>query len=558
MTKATDYVAKARAYADGVLDGSVPACRTVVQACERWRRDLGRADIWLDVKDANRFCRFAETLKHFKGALAGQQLRLEPWQCFVFVNIFGWKRKDTGCRRFIYADVLVPRKNGKTMMASAVALFLLFMDREPGAEVYAAAVDKAQARLCFDGSRELLKGSIVQDLAKVYQAEIRYPAGAGTYKPLSKDTKNKDGLNPHGAICDERHAWPTNEIFDLIKTGIGARRQPLIFSISTAGMDTSLPYYADIQVLRDVLAGVKEKDNHFALLYIPDPEDRYDDPLTWRKVNPNLGVSLGLPYMEAECAEAKLKGGTTLAAFCVKNLNMWVDAPDVWIADDDVVANAGPVDPSALVGRECYVGIDMASKTDIAAVAFWFPSERICRWRYYVPEAKVAEMEDRVDYRLWASQGWLTVAPGKVIDEDWFLADVLRELDKYAVRAIAYDPWGMWNILGKFGRYADVLMEYRQDIRYMSVPTKWLQGEVLRHTLNFGDDPVIRWMFRNVVVYIDPNANVKLDKARSRNKIDGVVALVDAIGAWLNKTAEGTPTAYEDHELRILPSRYGN
>ena len=554
MRNAGDYVAKAHAYADGVLDGSVPSCLTVRQACERWRADLLRADIWLDGKAANRVCRFAETLRHFKGALAGQRLRLEPWQCFVLVNVFGWKRKDTGCRRFTYADVLVPRKNGKTMIASAIGLYLLFMDGEAGAEVYAAAVDKAQARLCFDGSVQLLKGSIVQDLAKVYQAEIRYPGGAGTYKPLSKDTKNKDGLNPHGAICDERHAWQTNEIFDLIKTGIGARRQPLVFSISTAGMDTSLPYYTDIQVLRDVLAGVKEKDNHFALLYIPDEGDRYDDPLTWRKVNPNLGVSLSEAYMEAECAEAKLKGGTTLNAFCVKNLNMWTDAPDVWIADDDVMCNGNGerLRLDALEGQECYVGIDLASKADLSAVALWFPALRCVRWLYYVPEAKVAEMEDRVDYRLWAEQGWLRVGPGKVLDEEWFLSDLLRELDRYQVRCIAFDPWGMWNLKTRFGRYEDVLMEYQQGIRYMSVPTKWVEEHVLRHEFDFGGDPVIRWMFRNVVVYVDPNANIKLDKARSRNKIDGVVALVDAVGGWLNLTSGKTGEIYMGQSLRVL------
>ena len=551
MTK-SDYVARARAYAQRVISGELLSCHLIVLMCMRWERDLQRDDIYMDEKAASRACRFMETLRHFKGLLAGQHLKLEDWQVFALVNIFGWKLASTRRRRFRYADILVPRKNGKTMLASGVALYMLFMDEEAGPEVYAAAVDREQAKLCFDGSKELLKGSMLQDVAKVRLGEIRFPDRAGVYKPLTKETKNKDGLNPHAAICDERYAWATNEIYDLIKTGMGARTQPLIFSISTAGMDTSLPYYADVQVLRDVLLGLKEKDNHFIMLYIPDEGDRYDDPDTWRKVNPNLGVSVSEEYMAAECAEAKMKGGSTLAAFCVKNLNMWVDAPTVWIPDNDVAANNADFDKSRLVGAECWVGIDFSRKTDITAVCFWFPGFKVARWLFFVPEAKIAETEDRVDYRKWQGQGWIEATPGNVIDEDWFVSRLLQEMDGYKVLGIAYDPWGMWNVLGKFGRYEDKLIDYQQSIRYMSVPTKWMESAVLRHELNFLDNPVIRWMFKNVVVYTDPNANIKLDKSRSRNKIDGVVALVDAIGGWLTKTSGKTGEAYVDHDLRVI------
>ena len=548
----SDFVSRARAYSRRVLSGEIPSCQLIVLMCQRWERDLQRDDIYLDVRAANRACRFMETLKHFKGVLARQPLRLEDWQVFALVNIFGWKLTSTRRRRFRYADILVPRKNGKSMMASGIALLMLFMDDEPGAEVYAAAVDREQAKICFEGSKELLKGSIIEDDAKVLRGEIRYPELAGVYKPLTKETKNKDGLNPHAAICDERHAWATNEIYDLIKTGMGARTQPLIFSISTAGMDTSLPYYADVQVLRDVLLGLKEKDNHFIMLYIPDEGDRYDDPDTWAKVNPNLGVSVSRENMEAECAEAKMKGGSTLAAFCVKNLNMWVDAPTVWIPDDDVQKNNAQFDQDKLPGQECWVGIDYASKTDIVAVALWFPTTKVVRFLFIVPEAKIAQLEDRVDYRRWVEEGWMESTPGSVIDEDWFVQRCIREFDKYNVRGVAYDPWGMWNVVGKFGRYESKLIEYQQSIRYMSVPTKWMESAVLRGELNFLDCPVIRWMFKNVVIYVDPNANIKLDKARSRNKIDGVVALVDALGGWLTKTSGKTGEIYKDHTLRTV------
>lgn len=540
-------------YVADVISGRLPSCNMVVLACQRYLDDWKRDDLYFDWSVVERFCAFADRLKHFKGEFAGQYIKLEPWQIFIAANIFGWKRKDTGRRRYTYADVFVPRKNGKTTYAAIISLFCLLLDGEAGAEVYAAAVDREQAKICFEASKELVRNSMFERLVKLYNSSIVYPKAASSYKPLSKDSKNKDGLNPSCAVCDERHAWQTNEIYEVLKTGIGARSQPLIFSISTAGTDTSLPYYSDIQVLKDVMLGIKEKDNHFIMLYCPDEGDAWDDPMTWHKVNPNYGISLSPSYMENEYLEAKMRGGTTLAAFCTKNLNMWVDAPTVWISDDTVKDNNHDLDESLLLGEECYVGIDLASKTDLTCASFFFPKYKAFKCLFIVPEAKVIEHDDRVDYRLWAEQGWLTVAPGKVIDEEWYMTRLMQELDKYDIRCIAYDPWGMWNIIQKFGRYQEVLMEYQQSIRYMSVPTKWYESAMLKSELNLMHNPILRWNMKNVVIYIDPNANIKLDKAKSRNKIDGVVACVDAVGGWLNLTSGKTGEIYVSHTLRTVP-----
>ena len=297
---------------------------------------------------------------------------------------------------------------------------------------------------------------------------------------------------------------------------------------------------------------MREKDNHFLLLFCPDEGDRWDDPATWAKVNPNLGISVSVDYMRSECDEARLRGGTYLFAFQTKNLNMWVDAPEVWISDDDVAACSAPIDMAALRGQPCYVGVDMASKSDITATAFFFPRQMAALFLFCLPEEKIRERTDLVDYRAWRERGWITTFPGKTLDEDWWLSTVMDRMADYDIKAICYDPWGMWDLKGRFGRYQDKLMEYRQDIRYMSVPTKRLEADVLRHAITFGDNPVIRWMFRNVVVYTDPNANIKLDKARSRNKIDGVVALVDAIGGWLNQEGQRKKVLYSSHSLRTV------
>ena len=225
------YLARVDRYAAGVLSGAVPSCRMLRAACQRYEDDKRRDDLYFDTSKFLRFVRCAQTLKHFKGEFAGKSIRLEDWQLFVAANIFGWYRTATKRRRYQYADVYVPRKNGKTTFAAIIALYMLLFDGEPAAEVYAAAVDREQANICFDTAKELLRNSDLTTLVDIYRGSIVRSQTASAFKPLTKDTKNKDGLNPQAAICDERHAWKTNEIYDVIKTGIGSRRQPLVFSI---------------------------------------------------------------------------------------------------------------------------------------------------------------------------------------------------------------------------------------------------------------------------------------------------------------------------------------
>jgi len=554
MMKENDIV-RLNAFVSGVLSGEIICCKMVRLAVDRWIADCSRSDLRFDESEYLRFCKFSRLFKHYKGELAGQFFEPEDWQLFVFANCIGLKRSD-GRRKYRLADIYLPRKNGKTFVASIFALWFFLTDREAGPEVYTAALDKEQAKLCYDAARILLEQSDLSEFVDIKPSRnvMEGKKNHGVMKPLSKDTKNKDGLNIHAAVCDERHAWPNTEMLDVIKTGMGARTQPFVLSISTAGIDTSNPYFTDIETYKDELMGVRKmEDDHFFMLYCPDEEDDWEDERTWKKVNPNLGVSLSWDYMRATYNEAVIRGGTYEVSFKTKNLNMWVNAPDVWIDDEHIQACSKAYDFSQLEGEECYVGIDLARKTDICAAAFWFPRQRVVKYLFVVPEAKIQELKDRVDYRLWQSEGWVVAAPGNVLDEDWYVGLLVRTMNHYDVRVIAYDPWGMWNILPKFGSaYESRLMEYKQDIRYMSVPTKWLESEVMMHKINFCQNPVIRWMFRNVAVYRDPNDNIKLDKKRSRDKIDGVVATVDAIGGWLNKTSGKSGEVYADHGLRIV------
>ena len=542
-------------YVTGILDGSRPSCRYIKLACQRWLDDLKRADLYFDSAIYLKICRFSRQFKHYKGPLAGQFFEPEDWQLFVFANIIGLKRSESGRRKYRLGDLYLPRKNGKTFLSAIFALWFLMMDGEAGAEVYMAALDQEQAKLCYDAAITLGRGSIFGKLLKIYNSRLKTecPQVNGVMKPLSKDTQNKDGLNIHAAICDERHAWPSTEMLDVIKTGMGARPQPFILSISTAGVDVSNPYFSDVEAYKSEMTGAMPlEDDHFFMLYCPDEGDRWEDEETWIKTNPNLGVSLSWDYMRSTFNEAQVRGGSYIVSFKTKNLNLWVDAPKVWLPDEDIALCNRPFDEGDLAGEECYVGIDLASKNDICATALFFPKYMYVKFLFVLPEGKISERSDRVDYRKWMEEGWIVSCPGRVLDEGWYIATLFDQLRRYDVRCIAYDPWGMWDLKHQFSRYEDELMEYAQDIRHMSVPTKRLESEVLKHRMNFGGNPVLRWMMRNVVVYIDPNANVKLDKAKSRNKIDGVVALVDAIGGWLTRTNGRGGDMYDDHDLRTI------
>ncbi len=552
---------KVHEYARQVRSGELPSCIMIRKAVERWYSDLSREDLIFDRAAFYRVVRFSSMLKHYKGEFAGQAIQWESWQLFCLANIFGLKIRATKRRKYTYADVYVPRKNGKTTFAAVIALYMLIFDGESAAEVYAAAVDKAQAKICFDASAELIKGVPELDgYVRIFRkGSIVVEETASAYKPLSKETKNKDGLNIHCGICDERHAWKTNEIYEVLKTGMGARTQPLIFSISTAGTDMSYPYFEDLSVYREMMLGIREMaDNHFLMLYEPDEGDDWRDPLTWQKVNPNYGVSLSKQYMEAECREAIDRGGSIRAAFLTKNLNQWVDAPKAWLKDEVVASNNAPFDQQLLIGQECYVGLDLAATKDITATAIFFPAFNVFKYLFVVPASKLEDdggRQDIVDYRRWVEQGWLTVCPGQVLSQDWFLEYLMKALAPYKVKKIALDPWNAWELKAKLStRYnEDDVVTYEQTMKYMYPPTKKLDEWMTEGKVNLLDNPVIRWMFGNVVLYYDPgNLNYRPSKGQSKKKIDGVVASIDALGTFLSEGTKPTGQIYKTHSLRTV------
>lgn len=556
-----DYRSRFRNYVKSVSSGKRICCEFERLAVERHLRDLKNPKFYFDEVAGLRFCNFFKLLVHFKGELAGTEIVLDHWEIFVTMCVFGWKVRKTGYRRFRYADVIIPRKNGKSTFAAGLALACMMIDHEMGAEIYSAGTDRDQASVVWGTAKEIAeKSPAIKQFLWLGKKAIVMESTVSSFKPLSRELKNKDGSNPHMAVCDERHAWTSNEMFEVLKSGLGARRQALIFTITTAGRDVTVPYFAQMEFLADILRGKVEQDNQFVMIFAPDEGDDWRDPETWRKVNPGIGTALSLDYLRDECAEAVKKGGTIEANFKTKNLNMWVNAPDIWISDDKVKACSYGTDPASLVGQRCYAGLDIASHVDINALALFFPAlpHRPVLMHYWLPEAKIddPDRKDVVDYRRWADMGLIHSMPGAVLDTDQMSADIVDILHQYDIQNLAFDPFkayhGIIQNLQKAG-LGDILDEFSQGIKTMSEPTKKVESLVVGAEVDLMGDPVIRWMFGNVVLYQDPNDNIKVHKGKSRNKIDGVVALINAVGGWMSKEADDIGRIiYANHELRTL------
>lgn len=525
-------------YIDAVLSGRIVACEYVKAACRRHLTDLrdgpGRG-LRFSAKKAMRAIRFYGFLKHSKGEWAGQTVRLEGWQMFVQAMVFGWLRED-GLRRFRTAYLEVARKNGKTTMLSGDGLYLLVADHEAGAEVYTAATKFDQARIMHSEATRMVKKS--PDLLKrikVYKNNLHIEGTASKYEPLGQDSDTLDGLNVHGALVDEVHAHKSRDLWDVLETGMGSRRQPLMFGISTAGYNRQTLCYHLHDYTRKVLLGIFQDDSFFGIIFGLDEGDDWEDERNWIKANPNLGVSKKLDRMRVMAHKAK-NMPSALNAFLRLDLNVWTQAASRWVPREHWDACALAVDPEALRGRPCYGGLDLSTNTDLAALALVFPPLKDgdvfeVLMRFWVPEDAIAERskKDRVPYTQWEKEGHIVATPGNVVDIAWIIEDIKRFRSDFDFRELAFDRWGSTKIQGDIGNLdptGKFLVAFGQGYGSMAPAMKDLERCILKHQLAHGGNPVLTWCADNLVVTQDAAGNMKPDKDKSTERIDGMVALV--------------------------------
>lgn len=524
-------------YAKEVVAGNIPANELVILACKRHLNDLKKSKTKafpykFDVDLANRYLDFFNLLKHSKGELAGQPIHLELWQCFRIGSVFGWVHKETGLRRFFEAYHQVPRKNGKSTEAAGVGVELLTIDGEQGAEVYSAATKKDQARIIFDEAKRMVNASShIKRHINIYQTNMSMPMSNSKFEPLSSDANSLDGLNIHGGIIDELHAHKTRDVYDVLVTATGARKQPLIWIVTTAGFNTNGICYEKYEYSVKVLKGVIEDDRFFCYIAQADENDDPFDENTWIKANPNIGVSCSLEDLRTKAKQAK-EIPAALTNFMVKHLNMWVNAETAWMNmqkyKECEEANSD-FDISQLEGERCFCGVDLSATTDITSVNLEFPlHDGRYAWinHCFLPEDGILEKErrDKVPYTAWAREGYITLTPGPTIDYEWIQSYIMEMSKKYQIQEIDYDPWNSTQFANNLMNEGFECVEIRQGFKTLSEPIKDVEKLILEKRLITFNNPVLRFAISNAVPSLDPAGNIKLDKSKASKRIDPIIA----------------------------------
>jgi phage terminase large subunit-like protein len=543
---------EATEYAENVVWGLLVTGTPEMLACRRHLEDLARQGEegfpWVfDEERAARIYRwFEKNCRHVEGPMSGQFIELLPFQKFDLGVIFGWVHKDTGLRRFQKAYIQEARKNAKTTILSGVALYLMVGDREESPRVYCAAVDKGQARILYEASMAMARKS--PDISKrlrVRDYKISHITRGGQLSALSKDTKNKDGLNPSGAIIDEYHAHPTSEIYDLLWSAWGQRAQALMTIITTAGFDVESPCHREYEYCKSILRRELENDRYFVVIRELDPEDDENDPKVWIKANPlRAATPEGVQKLREQWDEAMTsRDPSKIRNWRVKNLNVWVHGSDASYMGDYLKAwddyGVSREDFAKLTrDRVCLVGIDLSKRIDLTGAGFVFELDdgrfAICAQGFMPTETVQKHVQtDKKEYREWIRDGWVTATDGAVTDYRMIQAFIQdKELENgWKVHEICFDPYNATHFASSLADDGYTCIEIRQGVQTLSEPTKLLRELMADGKIVHDGSPVLKWCVGNAVQIQDSNENIKISKkyANDTKRIDLLAAVINAL-----------------------------
>lgn len=482
-------------------------------------------------------------LRHSKGEWSGMPIIIEPWQAWIIATVFGWKNEDTGTRRFKTVYEEVARKNGKTTKLAGIGCYGLTKDDEGGAEIYTAATKRDQAKILFEEASRMVKQSRpLRRRLDVQQHRIINPLNFGKFEPLSSDGNTMDGLNPHFALVDELHAHKTPEVWDVLKSAFGARIQPLLWAITTAGFNKNGICYEVRDYAVKVLNGLIDDDSFFSVIYTIDDGDDWQDETVWHKSNPNLGVSVKLDYLRDQAKQAAVMP-TAKVNFLTKHLNVWVTGDSLWCNVERWKQCAAQYDITGAV--EVYLGIDLSTVSDITSIG-GIAIMQDGQWRafgkHYLPEETVHNaIRKTAPYMAWADSGHLTLTPGNVIDYEWIKNDVRHFLKTLPVREIAFDRWNSSQLVNDLMDEGAPMVAFGQGYASMNAPMKELERRYLTGEIQHSDDPVLNFAMSNVVADQDPAGNIKPAKNKSSEKIDPAVALIMAVGRAMVHESDAEP-----------------
>tara|TARA_R110002051_G_scaffold280089_1_gene341624 strand:+ start:726 stop:2270 length:1545 start_codon:yes stop_codon:yes gene_type:complete len=508
-----------------------------------------------DKQAAEKAISFIETfITHTKGELSGKPLLLENWQKEIVGNIFGWKDKKTNLRKYRTVFIEVPRKNGKTTLCAAIGIYMLFADSERGAEIYAAAGDRNQAGIVF----EIAKGMILQSpelssRGKVFRNSITNESKGNFFQAISSDSKTKHGFNASCIIFDEIHTQPNRELWDVLTTSTGARREPLTIAITTAGYDRQSICYEVYSYAKKVRDGVIEDDSFYPVIYEADMDDDITSEEVWKKANPNYGVSLRKDYMQRESKRA-VDLPSYQNTFKRLMLNIWTESQTKWIGHDEWMGCYQDFDYSTLDGMECWGGLDLASTRDLSAFVLLFnvDGKFIVQPHIFIPKENAKKRSDRdgVNYMEWLRDGHIYGTDGDVQDYNFIRAKINELSKKYRIQSIAYDRWNASQLVIDLQNDGANMDPFGQGFVSMSMPTKALEVEILAKNIIHNNNPCMNWCLSNVTIQEDPAGNLKPNKAKSTERIDPIVALIIALGE--HYSADDGTSVYDKRDLLIL------
>lgn len=579
-----DYAAIATQYARDVVDGRILACKWVKLACSRHLKNLeqdaaGWRYTWnpllitpegKEYRPADRVCLLGEMLPHIKGdwAARGELIELQPWDIFVFASIFGWIDRETKKRRFRTADLFVPRKNAKSTKGAIIGLYMLAADGEHGAEVYSGATSEDQAKEVFTPAR------LMTDRTPEFRKRFGIVTRATSVSIGETNSKFEpvigrpgDGASPSCAIVDEYHEHATEELYDTMKTGMGARSQPLMLVLTTSGDDVSGPCYAHQVELQQILEGVIEDEQRFGIIFTIDDGDDWTTEEALIKANPNYGVSVDAEFLLTQQRDA-IRDTRKQATFQTKHLNIWINSSSPWLNMHDWKRNADPALKLKHFARErAYGGVDLANTTDIAGCCTCF--KRLIGgvehfyyfWRHYLPEDTIQAPENK-HYQAWQRAGLLIATDGSMIDQKRIETDLLADRDRFQMEELAIDNWGAAGFAPAMEVHGFTVVRIPMNVQHLSAPMKYIDGLNKAGRLHHNGDPIATWAVSNVGVKPDANDNWFPRRGARAKKIDPALAMIMAtaramvgadngsIDSWLRSATTPPPAAPDTASAR--------
>lgn len=527
-------------YAQDVLNGSTVAGELVKLACKRFIDDLERPDLEFRAEIVDRFITFCSLIKHFKGKSAGEQFKLEPWQQFIGANILGFYYKGTNDRKYTNSLLCVSRKSGKTALAALFCLWFLIGDGESGAEVDLAANSRQQAQIayefCTNYARQLDPSG--KEL-KCLRTGIKLKLNDSNLNVFAADSTKLDGFNASFALIDEYHAAKDSRLYDVLKSSQGQRKNPHLMVISTVGFSITSPFKKLYDTDCEILHGLKEDDSTFAMIFALDDGDDWRDETVWRKIAPNLDITVTTKYLREQVIQAE-NNVSAETGILVKNFNVWQQVTNIWIPDSYVNRCFKKISYSYFNEDTslCYVGTDLAAVGDMTAVSCLFTKDGDDKiyfiTEYFLPETALTESPNRELYKQWKRQGLLTITEGNVTDYTYVTKMLLTRNSHIPIRKVAYDSWNSVQWAIQCEEAGLPLEPYSQSIGNFNRPTRELERLIRSQKVVFQTNEITRWMFRNVLLKHDHNDNVKPTKGGTQGqKIDGVIAILEALGIYL-------------------------